>query len=105
MLKPVKYLERAVRSAPGEAEYHFRLGLAHLALKNPEMGERCYEQAVSLEEGHAQALLYLRHIYLAKGKQAEALKAYDRVLAVEPDNEQAPYNRSLILSQREGLVA
>lgn len=58
-----------------------------------------YEHATNLDRGHADALVNLGNALRGLRRLAEALGAYDRAIALEPDSAAAHYNRGLALME------
>src|SRR4051812_43246811 len=105
-------LHRAGRLDQAEAAYRQVLradpgnfaGLHMLGYLKAQQGR--YEDAISLlnkavkkNPGDPTALAHYAHALMAAQRFADALAAYDRVLAGQKDNFEAHYNRGVILSQ------
>ena len=76
------------------------LGRALYDANQPKEAERALQRAVALDGGNARAHLTLGMIYGEQGRRAEARKAYERYLALEPNG---PYARDVraVLKQME----
>ena len=95
--RALTYLEQATILSPRKADYHFWHGVAAAAGKKHDIERKSYEQALKLDPDHVQALIYLGHNHLEKGKYRKALKNYSRAIELQPENPQALFNRGLIL--------
>jgi len=92
-------LLRAVEVAPGEAEFWFWLGVAR-GVRGNSAGEReAYARVLTLDKAHLQALVYMGHNRIEAQAFAEALKYYDRALALWPKAPEPLFNRALSLKQ------
>lgn len=99
-IKKAQYhLKQATKLAPDEADYYFWLGVVHATNKNKDLERQCYLKALELDNDHVQALTYIGHIQFEKSEFHKALKNYNRVLELNPDNPSALYNRGLILKR------
>ena len=65
----------------------------------PDKEKAAYDKALSIDPNHLSANLYLAHNMLDRGKNAEALKLYDKVLALNPEESQAMFNRAVVLER------
>lgn len=95
------HLERAAKLSPEKADYHFWLGVAYAANKESDLERKSYLRALELDRKHIQALTYLGHNHLEKSEYEDALKTYNKVLKLWPNNPSALYNRALILKHFE----
>ncbi|MBN1254587.1 MAG: tetratricopeptide repeat protein [Deltaproteobacteria bacterium] len=93
------YLKRAVELSSKKADYHFWLGVAYGFNKSKDLERESYLSALKLDENHVQALTYLGHNQLERGKYKEALNSYSKALTLWPENPSALYNRALIMKQ------
>src|SRR6186997_968752 len=69
--------------------------------------QRQYDEAITLlnkalrrNPGDLTARAHHAHALMAAGRFDEALAGFDRLLAVQPDNFEAKFNRGVILSQQ-----
>ncbi len=97
--KGIRYLKRSARLNPDHADTYFWTGVAYSQLKQPTLERKSYLKALALDSRHSQARTYLAHNQFEKGDYKAALKNYDRVLNVQPDNADVLYNRTLILKR------
>jgi tetratricopeptide (TPR) repeat protein len=93
------FIKKAVRLAPGNADYRFWEGVTWWALMKPDKEKSAYEQALAINPDHVSANLYLGHNMLDRGKNKTALALYEKVLRLEPDNPQAMFNRAVALER------
>ena len=106
------FIRKAVRLAPGNADYRFWEGVTWWALMKPDKEKAAYEQALALDPDHVSANLYLGHNMLDRDRNKTALGYYDKVLRLDPDNPQAMFNRAVALERlgrqeamREAMLA
>ena len=73
----LEHLERATAGEPELAEWHYRLGLASLALRELEPALAAFERCVALEEEHAYGTAQMRRAECLQrlGRAQEALEA------------------------------
>lgn len=93
------FIQKAVKLAPDNADYRFWEGVTWWALMKPDKEKAAYDKALSIDPNHLSANLYLAHNMLDRGKNAEALKLYDKVLALNPGEPQAMFNRAVALER------
>jgi tetratricopeptide (TPR) repeat protein len=96
--------ERAVALCPGFADLRTRLGT--LLREQNEFGRarEHYEAALRGKPNYVPALIQLGVTLMASGDADGAQNAWDRVLAVEPENAQAKmYLRTLQLRRESGM--
>ncbi|WP_147820663.1 tetratricopeptide repeat protein [Salidesulfovibrio onnuriiensis] len=101
-------LVRAVELKPDDADYLFWLGVSKWAQQDFDGEREAYKRALSYDDDHVQAMLYLGHNHLDRGEWAEAKALYDRVLKWDRYNPEALYNRAVALGRlgdREGEVS
>ena len=91
------HLKWAANLSPEKADYHFWLGVAYAANNEGDLERKSYLRALELDKKHLQAMNYLGHNQLEKSEYENALKTYNKVLDLWPDNPAALYNRALIL--------
>jgi tetratricopeptide (TPR) repeat protein len=89
-------LQAAVEVTPTHAEAYFRLGLLYLRKPDLPAAVRSYRQGLALEENPAARLL-LATAEDDLGLSAEARDNFERVIAVEPDNDEAWFGLGLSL--------
>ena len=98
--KGIGYLSRSAQLNSDHADTYFWAGVARSQLKQPTRERKNYIKALSLDDQHLQARTYLAHNQFENGQYKAALKNYDRVLSVQPDNPDVLYNRTLILKRQ-----
>jgi len=93
------HIQKAVRLAPDNADYRFWEGVTWWALMQPDREKAAYEKALALNPDHLSANLYLGHNMLDRGQDAAAIKRYDRVLRLNPEEPQAMFNKAVALER------
>ncbi len=97
--KALSALKRAVELKSGDADYLFWLGVAKWAVQDFDGEREAYLAALSHDDDHVSAMLYLGHNHLDRGEWAEAKALYDRVLKWDRYNPEALYNRAIALGR------
>lgn len=87
-------LQAAVERAPEHAEAYFRLGLLYRRKPDLEAALRSYRRGLALEE-RPSARLLLANTERALGMIAEARDNFEKVIALEPDNDEAWFGLGL----------
>ena len=95
----LKHISKAVKLAPANADYRFWEGVTFWALMKPDKERAAYEKALSIDPDHLSANLYLAHNMLDRGRNTEALKLYDKVLSLNPQEPQAMFNKATALER------
>ena len=98
------FIQKAVKLAPGNAEYRFWEGVTWWGLMKPDKEKAAYEKALALDPDHVSANLYLAHNLLDRGQNAAALERYERTLRLSPEEPQAMFNKAVAL-ERLGRTA
>ena len=75
-------------------------GLCYLDLSRYAPAAASFEAALKLVPSHADALLGLAEAYRAQGRDADAVRCYERYLAEHPDGEEAAVARNAIAELR-----
>lgn len=91
----LKFLKEAVALGFHDADHHYWLGICYHAMQQPKMERASYRQALEVDPQHLNARLDLGNSYLDSGGWKEALACYEAVLARDPRQPQALYNRGL----------
>jgi len=95
----VVYLQQAVALDPGNADYHFWLGVAYAATHQGDLEKKSYLKALHIDKKNIQAMAYLGHNQLENAEFDQALDTYNRVLKIWPEHPSALFNRALIMGQ------
>ena len=90
-------LEAAVRANSRFARAHDYLGRALFAMRRPVEALQHVQQAATLDPGDELILLDLGKLLADGGGAAEALKVFDRLIAMNPDQAQAWEGRGVAL--------
>lgn len=93
------HIVKAVKLAPANADYRFWEGVVWWTLMKPDKERAAYEKALAIDPDHLSANLYLAHNMLDRGKYAEALRLYDKVLSLNPLEPQAMFNKAVALER------
>ncbi len=79
-------IEKAVRCAPGQAQFHYNLGVVLGALRRSAEAVASYREAAHLEPQHPSAWLNLGNALLEDDRIDEAVQSYRQHLAVRPQD-------------------
>src|SRR5690606_18304788 len=79
-------LKQVAVAQPERADAHYWLGQAYWALNRPIDAIAQFEAVVSLRADFVGAWKALGDLYLKQGNQAQAVTAYRRYLALEPED-------------------
>jgi tetratricopeptide (TPR) repeat protein len=88
-----------VKLSPASADYRFWEGVTFWALMKPDRERTAYEKALAIDPDHLSANLYLAHNMLDRGRNAEALKLYEKTLSLNPQEPQAMFNKAVALER------
>lgn len=91
--KAVKAYEKAIKAAPGNAELHYKLGLAYFKRSDLEKALSSFIRATNLDPRHERSFQALGDYFFVKGELEKAVKAYESLAAIRPDS--APYHFQL----------
>jgi tetratricopeptide (TPR) repeat protein len=97
--KGLSHLQTACTLNPNSADYHFWLGVAYSQNETPDREKQSYLKALALNPDHPGALINLGHNQFEKGELEPALDSYTKGLRGRGDDEQALFNRELILKR------
>ncbi len=92
---------RAADEEPDNADALAGRGLCYLDLSQYPAAEASFQSALQVAPEHADALLGLAETYRWQGKKAEAIKYYERVLALHPGGEEAEIARNAMSQLKE----
>lgn len=105
----VELLGRAVEFEPREPMYHYNLGLALHASRQPEAALAAYVRAVHLNPGFVEAQINRGIVLRNLGRTEEALAVYEDVVRRAPERPKAHFNLGNTLGSlgrtEEALVA
>lgn len=76
---------RAVELAPGKAQFHFNLGVAHAELLSLDAAIESYAKALALQPQHIHALSNLGDLLSRHDRADEARQHYEAIRALDPD--------------------
>jgi Flp pilus assembly protein TadD len=93
----VAMLERAAAEAPGEADFHARLGLIRYVMAEPDAAVRSLERAIALAPRHADAHSNLALALRDRGDFERALGEARCALEIRPDHPGARLNLAMML--------
>ncbi len=96
-------LESLVDSHPDDYLLFLQLGWLYFLLEDFEGAEARYRRASTLSRGGAEPELGLAWVYLRTDRPDEALKAFDRVLAMRPEDASALEGRALAVEAARAL--
>jgi serine/threonine-protein kinase len=96
-------LREAIRLRPGEADFHFRLGLALEQNQSWDEAIAAYQKCVHEKPDHAQAYGNLANVFMKSGRRDEALRAYREAARLAPENVQALTTVAFALKEK-GLL-
>ncbi|ABS28519.1 zinc-ribbon domain-containing protein [Anaeromyxobacter sp. Fw109-5] len=91
---------RVASDDPQNADALAGRGLCYLDLSRYAPAAASFEAALELVPAHADALLGLAEAYRAQGRDADAIRRYERYLAEHPDGEEAAVARNAIAELR-----
>jgi hypothetical protein len=89
--------EHAVAISPENWLMQHLLGLTYLHMQRPDLAARQFEIAGRLNPNHAEIASNLGDVLMLQGRAAEAIKAYQRALELEPDRSGTLNNSAVIL--------
>lgn len=89
--------ERSVALQPDRAEVHHNLGTAHEQAGQPRQAIDCFRRAQELRSDLVEPAICLGNVLQEVEAFGEALAAYDRALAIQPEDPRARRNRGALL--------
>lgn len=98
----VKAAEQAVLASPGDVFLRFQLGFFNYLKKDYTKSSGAFEQALTLQQDYSSARFFLGLSYAALKESDKALKEFDTLLALTPENQQV---QRVIQNIREGKPA
>lgn len=104
----ISLFDEALSDGEDEREIYRGKGIAYIGLSNYEEATACLEKALSLSSGIINDMDYDLNYYLAtayykSGNADEAVKIYDSILDLRPDDADAKYLRGVIYSEKNML--
>lgn len=100
--------EERVRSNPRDTEAWIQIGHISFDAQQHERAIEAYEKALALEPNNAPVLTDLGIMYRRTGKPREAVKRFDRAIAIDPQLENPRFNKGIVLlhdlDDREGAI-
>ena len=97
LLKKRELLNHALKLCPQDAEIHYSCAYTAERLRKYNKAQRNYLKATELDSSYAKAYFGLGDIYMVLGNARSAIDAYERGLALAPQNKRA--RSSLELAQ------
>jgi len=86
----VAALSKAASLHPDDPELFYNMGrIRFLKTMERELSERNVEKAVNLDPGHVEALLLYGRVLAWRGHREAAVKAFEKVLQLEPEHDKA----------------
>ena len=85
----VPYYEKAMKFAPRDATIRCGAGKVMNDLGRDKEAEKCFLEAVALDPNYVDALMNLGWFYKRRGRTAEAITQFERVLKVDPQHMRA----------------
>ena len=96
----VLLIKKAIRANPGDATYHYNLGLSYRALQQTGEAIASYQQALKLQPRYADALNNLGVLLREQGRLDEAVACYRKVAALNPGHLDALSNLAAALREQ-----
>jgi tetratricopeptide (TPR) repeat protein len=94
-------LQAAVKVAPKEPNIHFGLGFLYWKLQQYDDAKREFENELTTDPGHAQALAYVGDIEMKRDNPDAALALFGKVAALKGDVRIAYLDMGTILTQKK----
>ncbi len=91
-------LQRALQEAPDSPWTHLALASAHFQAARWSAAETEALQATVLGPGHVEAWILLGNARLRQGETGAARQAFEKVLEIDPDNDEAARSLNLLYS-------
>lgn len=95
--------QQLLEKNPGDAEISFNAGASLYKLERYDDAAKYFKQALNSQDIQLreQALYNLGNTLAQQGKLDEAIQSYDEALSLKSDDEDAQFNRDLIVKLRE----
>lgn len=94
--------ENAKISAPFDIGVAFQLGLLYYQINDLDMAQAEFERAVSLNVNYSNARYFLGLIYDRKGSRNQAIDQFEKILVLNPDNQEV---QRILMNLRTGRSA
>ncbi len=96
-------LERGLVDYPHDSKLNYNLGCAYHKQKKEEQAQECFKRAVDASDMHLKEHAYfnMANSYVALEKLDDAIAAYEQVLALNQNNEQAKHNLEMIKKRKQ----
>jgi len=91
--------KRLIELYPRDAVLHYKLGSVLTVLYRTDEAEQAYQQAINLESDYILAINGLGELYGSQSRWTEALRLFERAIAIEPSYMDAQINRGQALWQ------
>lgn len=91
----------AAEMEPDRAEPYAGRGFAYLDLGEPRQAETEFKESLKINSNYGDAIMGLAETYRSQGKKAEAIRYYERYLAVLPNGPEAAVARTAIERLKE----
>jgi len=95
--KAAQVIRKGLSREKNSSQGYYNLAIAQKGLNQLSMAVSAYKEALRLEPETAEAHLNLGNVYLEMGNNSEALRCFNRALAIRPDFERA--RRGVTLSE------
>ena len=95
----MKYLRRAIESAPDNAGLHFNLGKVLSQHGNPDEALDSFRTAVTINPDFADPYISIGNNLRQQGQLTDAISSYQQALHLNPDLYEAHYNLSIIYKE------
>ena len=99
----VKYLSRSIALQPGQAVWHFNLGVSLRAAGKLNLARETYAKAIELDPACMQAHYHLGSVLLTLGEQTQALEKFNVVLKFDPNHTNACYQAGLLYREQGNI--
>ena len=101
--EPIQAYERAVELNPDLLDAWLRIAELYARRGNP-IAERYYETATEIDRSNPLPARMLADYYAAQDRLADAVAAYDRAIALDPQYAEALYNSGLVLLDMDSVA-
>ena len=95
----IRYFDRVIAIAPGNAGAHCNRGLALKQLNQPDAALACFDRAIALDPSSVIAYYSRAETCKDLGRADEALASYAQAIAINPGFIHASYRRGVVLQQ------